>query len=238
MSKRETGPTGELADEERHQVAMRRVAGMSAAAFAVGVVVANAAVGGGPMADWKAVDAAAWFAANGERLALANAMIGLTFPALLMLAASLLELARGSRAARLWTTFGALGAAGMVGVFTLVVAGNIAAVHVAHDVTLFEPVWRLHFAAFAINMTVLGIAFLGFSMGAHAAGVIPGWQRAIGLVGSFGLLFSGFANTAVAGGSLAVAPGGIGFLLWLVWLVLFAFRLLRRAGRLGDATLL
>lgn len=217
----------EEVDRPEDQAGARRIAGAAAITFAVGVVVANAAVGGGPMADWEAAEAASWFVANEARLTLANAMIALTFPALVTLAAAMLELGRASARARHWMSVGALGSACMVGVFALLVAGNIAAVHLAANPAVFEAVWRLHFAAFAINCTTLGITFFGFSMGAHAAGLIPSWQRAMGVIGALLLLGTGFANTAVAGGSLAVAPGGIGFLLWLVWLLVTGVRLLR-----------
>ncbi len=76
-------------------------------------------------------------------------------------------------------------------------------------------------------MTALGTAFLGFSLEAHAAGLIPSWQRSMGLVGAFLLLITGFANNAVAGGSMLAAAGAIGFLLWLVWLIILGIRLLR-----------
>ena len=218
-------------EAERENESARRMAGVSALAFAGGVVVANAVIAGGPMADWQASEAAAWFAANGTRLSVANAMIALTLPALIAFSTAMLELARGSHRARLWTVFGALGAASMVGVFAAVVGGNIAAVHLAGDVALFEVAWRLHFAAFAINMTALGIAFFGFNLGAHAAGLIPSWQRTMGVIGALLLLGTGFANTTVAGGSLAAAPGGIGFLLWLVWLIVTGIRLVRAPAR-------
>lgn len=213
--------------EQDQPAIARRIAGVSAITFAAGVFIANGAIAGGPMADWEAAEAATWFVANEGRLMVANAMVGLTFPALVALAASMVELGRSSERSRLWMLVGALGSVCMVAIFGLLVAGNIAAVHLAGSVELFEVAWRLHFAAFAINMTALGITFFGFSMGAHAAGLIPAWQRSVGVVGAVLLLGTGIANTAVAGGSLAVAPGGIGFLLWLLWLLATGIRMLR-----------
>ena len=82
-----------------------------------------------------------------------------------------------------------------------------------------------------MNMTVLGTAFLGFSIGAHASGLIPAWQRSVGALGALLLLITGLANTAVADGSSIALAGFGGFILWLCWLVITGVRLLGDAGR-------
>jgi hypothetical protein len=207
-----------------------RTAGLAALAFGAGVVIANAVMVGAPMADGSAADAAAWFSANRLRIVIANAMVALTFPALLVFAGAMRELGAGSEVARRWMRVGGLGGAAMVGVFSIVVGGNIAAVHLAEaGETAFAIAWRIHFAGFAVNMTVLGTAFLGFALGAHAAGLTRGWQRTMGVAGAACLLVTGFANTAVAGGSYIALVGLLGFIAWLVWLFATGIRLLRAA---------
>lgn len=208
--------------------AVRRLAGWSALAFAAGVVVANSSMVGAPM-PWEPVaDAASWYAANAGRAMLAPVMVALTFPALLIFGACMYELARSSGRARAWMLVGGLGGAAMVGTFTLVAASQIASVLLAEaDGASFGAAWVIHNGAFAVNMSVLGTAFLGFAVGTRVAGLTPGWHGVLGVIGAALLLATGFANAWVAAGSFLVLPGFAGFLLWLVWLVVGGVWLLR-----------
>jgi hypothetical protein len=218
------GPASRLSTE--------RMAGVAAIAFGVGVVAANAFVAGAPMADASVAEAASWFAANRLRVVLANAMVALTFPALLVFSSAMFELGRAREVSRRWMLVGGLGGAAMVGVFALVVAANIAGVILAEaGGAAFTAAWTMHWAAFALNMTALGTAFLGFTLGAHAAGIIPGWQRTMGVVGAVLLMATGFANTAVAENTQIGLAGFAGFLLWLVWIIITGVRLLRVPAR-------
>ena len=206
-----------------------RVAGISALAFAAGVIVANLSVAGAPMADATAAEAESWYLENSWRMILANSMVALTFPAILAFGAAMYELARDQAAARLWMLLGAFGAVSMVGVFSILVAGNISSVLFADNGgDLFALAWTIHNAAFAINMTILGTAFFGFSMGAYSAGLTPSWLRTVGLTGATLLLITGFGNTIVAGGSPVAFVGFAGFILWMIWLVTTGFKLMRR----------
>ncbi len=207
-----------------------RLAGLAALAFAAGVLVSNGLLSSAPMADESAEVAAAWFADNRAQAMVAAAMVAITFPALLVLGGSMYELSRRSDVARGWMVIGALGAASMVGVFTVVAAAQMTMVTLA-DSGVSEGIavaWGIHNAAFALNMSVLGTAFFGFAMGAGAAGLTPGWQRTMGLVGAAALLITGFANLAVSEGSPVALLGFAGFLLWLAWLVILGIRLVRR----------
>jgi hypothetical protein len=178
-------------------------------------------------------EAALWYEANYTRAMLATAMVGLAFPALLVFAASMFELGRDAGRARTWMVVGGFGAAAMVGVFTQVTAGQIASVLLAGaGGEAFAAAWTLHNAAFAINMTVLGTAFLGFALGADAAGVNPRWMRSIGVTGALLMLATGLLNGPVTGGSPLALAGFGGFLLWLVWLVTTGVRLLAASVRI------
>lgn len=190
---------------------------------------------GAPLPDSSAAEAANWYEANRFRIIIANAMVGLTFPALLAFGAAMFELGRDNTSARIWMLMGAFGGVSMVGVFSIVIAGNIVAVLSATGGgVLFELAWNLHNAAFAVNMTVLGAAFLGFSAGAYAAGLTPAWLRMAGLTGASLLLLTGFGNTVVAGGSAFALIGFAGFLLWLVWIIALGLRLLRTTALIGT----
>jgi hypothetical protein len=211
-------------------VSTSRIAGLAALVFAAGVIVTNIIMFDAPFADEDVAVAAAWYADNRTPAMIATGMVGITFPALLALAAAMYELARGSEAARQWMLVGAAGAAAMTGTFSIVAASQIAMVMLAESgsADAFAAAWAIHNATFAVNMTVLGAAFFGFSLGAYAAGLISGWQRAMGVVGALALLIAGLANAEVAEGSPVTFIGLIGFLLWLTWLVILGVRLVRR----------
>ncbi len=206
----------------------RRIGGFAALAFALGVVLANGAMAGGPTPNLSVDEAAAWYAADGGRAMFAVAMVALTFPALLVLGGALVELSRERAGARVWSLVGALGGAAMVGVFSIVASAQVAAVLLADaGGPAFEVAWHIHNGAFAVNMSVLGAAFLGFALAAHGAGVSPRWHRTLGVIGALLLLATGFANAWVAAGSPVVFVGFGGFLLWLVWLGVLGVRLLK-----------
>jgi hypothetical protein len=208
-----------------------RVAGIAGLAFASGVFAANLSLFGMPTAESAPADAAAWLEANRTRAAVGASMVALAFPALLIFGAAMFQVGRGSAWASLWMLVGALGACAMTGVFALVAATQIASILLAPTAgDAFATAWTVHNAAFAVNMTILGTAFLGFSLGAHAAGVTPQWLRISGVFGAGILLATGFANTAVAAGSAIVFIGFVGFVLWLVWLVATSLHLLRSRG--------
>lgn len=205
-----------------------RIAGFAGLTFAASVVAANTLLVGMPTADAAPADAAAWLETHRTRGMTGASMVALAFPALLIFGASMYHVGRGEEKASVWMMVGALGACAMTGVFALVAASQIGAILLASSAgDAFTTAWTIHNAAFAVNMTILGTAFLGFTIGAHSAGVTPQWLRTVGVVGAALLLMTGFANAGVAAGSPIVFFGFGGFVLWLVWVVATSLRLLR-----------
>lgn len=210
-----------------------RLGGIAALGFALGVALQNTVLlGGAPEAGTDLAEAASWYTANRGRAAVASAIVAVNFPLLIVFAATMRELGRGTANGRRWMTVGILGAAGMVGVFSLVTAGLISSVLFAEAgaTAAFAAVWTLHNAAFALTLPVLGTALLGFTLGGHASGITAPWQRFAGVTGAALLIGTGAANTLIADGSPVVFIGFGGFVLWLVWLVATGVRLLRRSS--------
>lgn len=228
--------TAQAMNDRAAGLSTARVGGIAALAFAVGVALQNGVfLVGTPESGTDLGEAASWYAANRARTMAATAIVGLNIPCILVFAAMLRELGRESAPARRWLNVGMLGAAAMVGVFSIVAAGQIASLLFAEAgaTDAFAAVWALHNAAFAVNISVLGTAFLGFALGAHAAGVTSSWQRTAGVVGAALLLVTGLANAFVAEGSPVVFVGFAGFVLWLVWLVTAGIQLVRQPA-LGN----
>jgi len=207
-----------------------RAAAIGAFGFAAGVAVQNFVLLIG-MSDASATmpEAAAWLADNPGRTATASALVGVNLPFLLLFTAALRALTRDTQAARLWIDLGSLAVVVLASIFGVVAATQIASTLVAGAgaTPIFTALWSLHNATFAMSFSALAVTLLGFSIGAHAAGISPAWQRGVGLLAAVLLLVAGLANTAVAGGSPIVFVGLLGFALWLVWLVTTGVRLLR-----------
>lgn len=213
------------------RVSTARLGGIAALGFAVGVALQNGVfLVGVPEPGSDLAEAASWYTANRGRTMAASAIVGLNIPFILIFAAMLRELGQATEAARRWTTVGMLGATAMVGVFGAVAAGQIASLLFAEAgaTDAFAAAWALHNALFAVNVSVLGTAFLGFALGGHAAGITASWQRTIGVTGAALLLLTGLANTVVTDGSPVIFVGFAGFVLWVVWLVGAGFTLIRR----------
>ena len=207
-----------------------RAAAIGALGFAAGVAVQNfVLLIGMPDASATMQEAAAWLADNPGRAATASALVGVNLPLLLLFTAALRTLTRDAQAARLWIDLGSLAVVVLASTFGVVAATQIAStIFAAEGATpVFTALWSLHNAAFAMSFSALGVTLLGFSIGAHAAGISPTWQRSMGLLAAVLLLVAGFANAAVAEGSPIVFVGLLGFALWLVWLVTTGLRLLR-----------
>jgi len=207
-----------------------RAAAIGAFGFAAGVAIQNfVLLIGMPDASATMPEAATWLADNPGRTATASALVGVNLPFLLLFTAALRTLTRDAQGARLWIDLGSLAVVVLASTFAVVAATQIASTLVAGAgaTPIFTALWSLHNAAFAMSFSALGVTLLGFSIGAHAAGIAPAWQRGVGLLAAGLLLVAGLANTAVAGGSPIVFVGLLGFALWLVWLVTTGVRLLR-----------
>ena len=103
----------------------------------------------------------------------------------------------------------------------------LSAGELAEPSPVFELVWQMHAAAFALALPALGTTFIGAALATHASGLTPPWQRLLGVAGGGLLLAAGAANLAIADGSALLFVGLPGFFAWLVWLLATGVRLVR-----------
>lgn len=89
-------------------------------------------------------------------------------------------------------------------------------------------IWKLHDVVFGFNAAFLATAYLAFALGAVAVGLVPRFFGVLAPVGS-GLLLVGSLLTpqAAEGEMYPMAFGGLGFLTWLVFVVVASYRLSR-----------
>ena len=76
-------------------------------------------------------------------------------------------------------------------------------------------------------MALLATALLGFSLAGTAAGITPRWFGLLGPVGAVLMIVAAANGVSIAEGSPIVFVGLIGFLIWLLFVVTTAFRMIR-----------
>jgi len=102
-------------------------------------------------------------------------------------------------------------------------AGNL-----AEPSPVFELVWQMHAAAFALALPALGTTFIGAALATHKTKLTPRWQLLLGVAGGGLLIAAGAANLAIADGSTLLLFVGVpGYFAWMAWLLATGVRLVR-----------
>ena len=211
-----------------------RLVGAAAIACAVLIVVENGifATTGAQGYDDPIEEVLAYYAANRDAVAIVAGLVSLYLPLLLVFLTGLHGLVerRGGAGAD-WSRLALAAGAALSGVFVLVnvlqIGLALSADGLAEPTPTFELVWKMHAAAFALALPMLGTTFIGAALAAHASGLTPAWQRLLGLAGGSLLLAAGVGNLAIADGSPLIFVGLLGFAAGLGWLLATGVRLIR-----------
>jgi hypothetical protein len=219
----ETGPAG---------AATMRVVGVTAIALAASMVIQNAVLVGAPAFGDPIEEVLAFHAQNRVRVAIAVGQEALHLPLLLGFVTGLHGLVgrRGGAGAdwsRLAVAAGATLSAVSALSTVLWIGVVLSAGELAEPSPVFELVWQLHAAAWALALPALGTTFIGAALAAHTSRLTPPWQRLLGVAGGGLLLAAGVANLAIADGSALLFVGLPGLAAWLVWLLATGVRLVR-----------
>ncbi len=221
-----------------------RVVGTTAIALAASLAIQNVVVvwAGAPAYGDPIKDVLAWHTENRLAVAIAVGLEALNLPLLLGFLAGLHGLVgrRGGAGAD-WSRLAVAAGATLSAVFALyAVLWNgvvLAATGLAQPSPVFELVWQLHGAAFALALPALGTTFIGAALATHASGLTPQWQRLLAVAGGVLLITAGAGSLAIADGSSLIFVGLPGYFAWLVWLLATGVRLVRTraAGRPDGA---
>ena len=211
-----------------------RIAGFAAIAFVVSVVVQNIIRGtAAPANDASSGEVLAYFADNRAMTFVfvgsfvVNAAALATF-----LGATMRRLLAGSRSG--WAITGGVGAVAVVVLFAIVVAAEQALSVVAGQdqpsVAAIEALWALHNSAFTVLYVALAIALVGLARAGVGAGLTPKAFDRVAPIGGGLLAVGAIAGPAIAAGEAMPLFGlaGIGFLVWLAFLLGTGLRLVRR----------
>ncbi|MGL5827836.1 MAG: hypothetical protein ACRCYU_23975 [Nocardioides sp.] len=220
--------------------------GATAIALAASLLIQNAMLAWvGAPGYWDPMDKVlAFHAENRLAVAIAVGSEALNVPLLLGFLTGLhgLVARRGGSGAD-WSRLAVAAGATLSAVFALyAVLWNgvvLSADGLAEPSPLFELVWQIHAAAFALALPALGTTFIGAALAAHASRLTPRWQCQLGVVGGGLLIVAGTAGLAIADGSAILFVGMPGYVAWLGWLLATGVRLVRArpAGRRADTSI-
>jgi hypothetical protein len=201
-------------------------------AFAVSVAVQNVWSNGAglqPDADANAAEIVDVFARHAGAHGLLFAWVAVNVALLMAFLAGAGERLQGE--APVATRAGVLGGTLLLVFFPLVnvplVALAIGGDGLADSPDLVEVLWQAHLAVFASASLVLGVTLTGFALAATKARLVPSWFRIVGPVGGVLLMAGSIPVKAFAEGNPALLFGLLGFLVWLVFLIAFGWRLWR-----------
>jgi len=91
-----------------------------------------------------------------------------------------------------------------------------------------QTLWAVHGAAFGLDMAAIAVALIGLSRAAAAMRLIPSWLALAAWPGAACLLTASAFTVALVNGGPWVAVGTVGFVVWLVFVIVASISLLRR----------
>ena len=133
---------------------------------------------------------------------------------------------------RWWATVGVLGSAAIAALFAIVNITEIVltakAEQLAPSPSVVQALWGMHAAAFGLDMAAIAVALIGLSRAAASVDLIPAGLKFATLPGAACLFIAAVFTVAIANGGPWIALGLIGFVVWLVFVVMTSVSLLRR----------
>lgn len=213
---------------------LHRVLAAGGASFALVVIVQNMLRGASAPMNDAAVTTVLDYYSDHSGLAL---VLSATFVASgLCLAGFVAEVWRrlGAGGGNVWASIGVIGAVGVMGMFSMVVAMEAALVGAAGretpDLGTIDALWLAHNAVFAVLGLALATALLGLGRACAAAGLVPTFFRWLAPVGAALLSIGTVAAPVLSDGSAmpAMLPSLLGFPVWLLLLICASVRMVRQ----------
>jgi hypothetical protein len=208
-----------------------RAAGIGAITFAGVVVLQNVLRGGFPANDATTEEVLTHYADHrGLTAVLAGTFVVSGIAIAMFLGGAVRRFLAGGRQA--WAITGLVGAISVLALFSVVVGAeqalSVVAQHDAPNLGAIEALWAFHNSVFTVLYLSLAITLLGLSKAGVAAGTTPRVFDRLGPVGAGLLVVAALAGPFIAAGEAMplFGIGGIGFLIWLAFLVTTGRRLL------------
>ena len=114
----------------------------------------------------------------------------------------------------------------LVNIIEIVIAAK--AESLASSPAVVEALWAIHAAAFGLDMGATAVALVGLSRAAASSALIPGWIKAAALPGAACSLVAAVFAVAITNGGAWFALGLVGFVTWIVFMIVASISLLRK----------
>jgi hypothetical protein len=132
---------------------------------------------------------------------------------------------------RWWAGTGALGAAfiaAMFGVLTITeIVLTAKAGYLAASPAVVQALWAMHGAAFGLDLAAIAVTLIGLSRAAAEMRLIPSWLALATWPGAACLLVASVFTVALVNGGPWIAVGLVGFVVWLLFVIIASISLLR-----------
>jgi hypothetical protein len=233
MSVSVTAATGR---EERARggrpIGFDRLAGVGGLVFVATLVVQNILRAKAPGFDASPDQVSSYFVHHRAAVLVPLGLFPIGMLAIFTFVAGLWTRATGT-AVRGWAAVGALGATAIAALFAAVnIAEIVLAAHaggLAPSPAVVQSLWSLRGAAFGLDLAAIAVALIGLSNAAASMRLIPAWVRVAAVPGAACLLIASVFTVALINGGAWLALGLVGFIVWLVFVVITCISLLRGA---------
>lgn len=126
---------------------------------------------------------------------------------------------------------GAFGAAGIIAMFTMTAATDVALAQYVRrghaDEAVVSALWVTHNAVFGVLLVSIGVALAGLSAASATARIVPPAWKGLGLLGGVALAVAGGFTPALVDGSHILILGLLGFVVWMLFVLTSAWALFR-----------
>lgn len=211
----------------------QRLAGIGGIVFAVlGVILSIIPITASfPSNDAPIQEISSYYENNQGAVKAVVSLAMVIWPALLLFVSGVFLIVRPMERQRqeAWSVLALLGIAVQSAVFIIVI-GTDAAFLLRGDTIVAnagatEALWGLQRAVLSIDGAGAGVALVGLAMGTLSAGVAPKWQSVGGVIGGVLLLAGSIAlHASPEGWAVWIIPQ-VGFILWLLWILIMGIRM-------------
>jgi hypothetical protein len=132
---------------------------------------------------------------------------------------------------RWWASLGALGAATVAALFSVVNITEIVLTaktpQLAGSPDVVQALWAVHGAAFGLDLAAIAVALIGLTRAAASHSLIPAWTAVAAVPAGACLLAASVFTVALTNGGPWLALALVGFIVWIVFLITASVSLVR-----------
>jgi len=206
------------------------IGGIGGLCFVASVVVQNALRANFPANDASAERVMSYYADHRSVTLALAALFPIGIVGLATFVGTFIaRVARG--AGRVAAITGLIGAAGIIGNYTMLLATDTAIAGYIHrgaaNLAVVDGLWVFHNAVFGVLMASIGVALAGFTVAGTASGLLARRWKPAGLIGAALLLAAAATTPAIIDGSTTMFVGVLGFAVWVAFVASTSVKLLR-----------